>query len=283
MDNDISFEIITLLNPSNEPFDIVYNNRIFRTIPPGKAMRLPKKPFGLLAEKHLIDRMCNAQGRNTNDPLARAHWREKIVLEEDVDNSERVMDPGEIMQRKLDKLNGTNEAEQIAECDVCGTKSFNVVEHKMLNHPLTAATPAAPTPPTQTVATAPAAGLTPAQPTAPIEPIIPANPEVLSATEVAGLPATAPAKPAPSTPAQKDVANVLSGVTGAGGEGHKLGEQKVQEVEAPGTYTINENPTREELIAYGRSIGMNVDEVKTKAFLDTAELDVIKKELAYGI
>lgn len=293
MDTDISFEIITLYNPSKEPFEIVYNNRIFRTIPPGKAMRLPKKPFGILAEKHLIDRMCNLEGKPTNDPIARTAWRKAVVIDEDIDNSEKVLDPSDVMQRKLDRLNNTNESGAVITCDVCGTKSFNLQEHKTLNHPVTV--PQAPTVPVAPVL--PAQQVTVTQPVTPPaqQPLI--TPDQVTKEKVQLVstsdPETIPANPVLNERPQKerrlqsdptdDVKSVISGVTGTvKEEHHELPAQKVEEEQTP-TYTVNPNPTREELISYAKSIGMNIEDPKTKSFLDTADIPTLKKELNYGI
>jgi hypothetical protein len=284
--DDTSFEIVTLKNPSNDPFDIVYNNHIYRTIPAGMAMRLPKKPFGILAEKHLIDRMCNINKQPTNDVAIRAHWRGVIVMEEDVDNGAQPIDPNVIMQRQLDRLNGSNESGEVKTCDTCGVKTFNLHEHNALNHaPAAPVAPAPAAPAIQPAAPAipPAPAVpqyAPPIPTAPVIPAVQAATPVLDGTGGAGLPPIE--KPAPVTDAQKEVAGVLTGVAKKA-DAMVLPEQTVQEVEAPAEYTVDPNPTRETLIAYAASIGMKIDEPKTKAFLDTTPIETLKIELNYGL
>lgn len=276
MDTDISFEIITLYNPSKEPFDIVYNNRIFRSIPSGKAMSLPKKPFGELALKHLIDRMMNENNQPTNDEQQRANWRAKIVLQETKDDATNVIDKEEVLNRNIDRLNNTNESGQIIECPSCGTKTFNLPEHNQLNHPVLSDEPQAPTtatPPPPTPTTGQVAPATPALTATP-----PQNVEVLPGEGTVALPVD---KPAPQTETQKEVANVLQSATR--GEGHQLPEQKLDEEEPKQEYSVNPNPTREELIAHAKSIGMNTEDPKTKHFLETADIEVVKKEVSYGI
>lgn len=284
MDTNVSFEIITLLNPTTEPFDIVYNNTIFRTIPPGKAMRLPKKPFGELAEKHLIDRLCNIHNKSTSDPQARAVYREQIVLEEDVDNTDAPLDPSQFMQRKLDKLNNTNEAEAIKVCDICGTKTFSLGEHKSLNHPV------------ESIITSKAVN---SETLSSQSQVLNTNTEVsqepkLSNGElkaekvevvdgVAGIPIVND-KPAPETKEQKEVADVLSSVKG-GADHQVLAAQDTTADDVPQTYAkpYGEDPTREQLIAFAKTNGVHVDDPKTKEFLDTASIEDIRKQLSYDV
>lgn len=276
--------IVTLLNPSNEDFPIVYNNKIFRTIPPRKAMRLPRKPFGVLAEKHLIDRMCNMENKPTNDPLTREKWRKIIVLDEDQDLSAQPLTPEQVYERQLDKLNRTNEAQQITTCDTCGTKTFNLIEHNMLNHLGTQPTPPAPTQPQATVA-AVTPPVRPVIPQVPIVPTIPDRPEIINSESLMPLPVD---KPAPQTEAQKAAANIIQGVTGkvAKEEGaFTLPEAKEDPpVTTPVDTTPKAPPTREQLIAYARdTLLMKVEDPKTKELLDSAPIDQLIRELNYGM
>lgn len=260
--DDISFEIFTLLNPSNEPFDIIYNNKLFRTIPPGKAIRLPKKPFGLLAEKHLIDRMVQLENKQVNDQLARDKWRAKIVIDENKDLSEGPVDPDTILQRKLDRLNLNDEQSgTIKECQLCNTKTFNIEEHMQLNHA---------TPVTDPVPT----------------PVI--TPEQTNTNSVEIVDGIAPAAisvetPAPQTDAQKHAASILGNVHGKEkGEAYVLPEVQIEDEPAPVIETKRAELTRDTLITYARdTLKMNIDDTRTKTLLETLPIPDLARELGY--
>jgi hypothetical protein len=297
MDSEISFEIYTLRNPSKDPFDIVYNNKIFRTIPPNKAMRLPKKPFGELAEKHLIDRMVQQEGLQINDQQARAKWRAIIVMDEDKDLSDVPLDPEEILKRKLDLLNSTNESEAVQTCESCGVKTFNLNEHNMLNHAgnLAPVEPVAPVLPPVEQVVAPVAPVAPAY-VAPVTPQAPAQevitPESVAAQSVEVIDTNSPEvlppqqHHEPQNDQERRRQNLLSGAVGADEdkkEAYVLPEQTVEEVEAPAAPQQLPPPTRESLIAYARDeLKMNVEDAQTKAILDTKPVEELALELGYG-
>lgn len=279
MDTTFDTRIITLWNKTKKPFDIIYDNKIWRTIPSNHAARIPLKPFGELAKKHLIDALCNENGQPTNDAQIRAKWEAEIILDRDSDNSTEVLTPEEVMKRQFDKLNGDNASETIKECPECHTKVFNLAEHNILNHNVPQ-DPTAQETAQETVQAAPA-------PQAPVEPPAPVNPQATEQAPVIDNGSEMPvpvAKPLPQTPQQKEMAHIIQGAVSNQGA-QVLPEQKEEENPAPAPVEpAKPNPTREELITYARDeLYMNVNDPKTKQFLDTAPLEDLVKELRYGI
>lgn len=128
------FRVVTIKNPSKEPFELVYNNSLTKTIPAGMAMRMPWNPLGMLAHKHLIDRMCNEYNESSGDPAIRAKWSSEILIDDANNLDEAPLNPNQALQRKLDLLNHTNESESVKICETCGIKTFSLPEHNALNH-----------------------------------------------------------------------------------------------------------------------------------------------------
>lgn len=101
------FNIVTIFNPSSEPFQVWYDSELFATIPAGRAVQLTKLIAGDANHgnvKHLIDRMIlkSAGAARKNDPDLRAAWSEKIVLGDQVNSSPVI--PTEIdLAKKLQK------------------------------------------------------------------------------------------------------------------------------------------------------------------------------------
>lgn len=252
MDND-SLATITLLNPSDDPFEVWYNNKLYRTIPPGQVLTLPYPVGERLALKHLIDRMCNINNIPTNDEAARSRFRQQIVVREDRDASAQTLDEFTGMQRKIDLLNKTNASGTIVSCPVCNTKTYNLPEHEMLNHGA-------------------------AQVSAPAIESAPATMAVVPPQTQSAYDATAILRRAtgdndePQTLKEEVVEEVATPVT-----------TTPVPPEAPIEQTKTQ-PTREELIAFARdTLKMNVEDPDTKKAFEVLSIDALVKELSYGI
>lgn len=79
------FDVLTIYNPSETPFEVWYNSELHAVIQPKKAVQLVKLIAGDAhygAVKHLIDRMCRLQGKSVNDPMARNAWYEVVIVKQ---------------------------------------------------------------------------------------------------------------------------------------------------------------------------------------------------------
>jgi len=245
MNND--YRIVTIHNPSSEPFELFYNNSLTKTIPPKGYLKVPWNPLGILAEKHLIDRMCNINKKSTNDKVARGEYQKQILILDENDDTLQNLSESEVLQRKLDLLNKTNSSDMIKTCDMCQVKTFNMSEHKMLNHDE--------------------------------KPPVPPVPQVAPVVETV---ATPPVPQAPVTPLQKESAKILANAVGKSGT-QEFPEQVIED--APeATEQHRGTPTREQLVAFAKDeLLMKVDDPATAKVLAERDIDSLVRELHYPI
>ena len=239
------FRTVVLVNPLSKPFNLEYNKTIARTIPPGKSLRMPWIPLGFLGLKHLIDFCCNENNESTGDPAIRAKWEAIVLIRDDDNMADTPLTPDQVLQRKLDLLNNTNASNMVQTCEKCQTKTFNLKEHNALNHPVV---------PDQTASTPP--------------PPLTEEQKKLQEQQ-------ANLQQVNDQALQAAVANK---------EPVELPEEKVDVTPAVVPNVPKAEPTREELIKYaGDVLKMTLTDAKTMEFLNTADIEVIKKELNYGL
>lgn len=285
---DDSFDVITVYNPSPDPFPVYYNSALQAVIQPGKAIQLVKLVAGdenRGAVKHLIDRMCRLNNKPKNEPAVRSAWIEKIVLRESVNHAPVLT---------------TLEAQALA------------VNQDLAKQPLDVPAPSIPEP----VAPTPSLAQEPTLPTPPApsnnwkfdpmtgkplatKPVITPESVDVSHVEIQSAQATLPpaaasvvnpipvVAPLPVTgdPVADAALNDFRG-NGKDGEARVIGEE-IPAVDAPPpplVPTRPENPTREDLVAYARDVVMmDINEETTRQMLADMPVDQLKNELKYDM
>lgn len=276
-----SFDVLTIYNPSDEPFDVFYNSELHATIQPRKALQLVKLIAGdgnHGAIKHLIDRMCRLQGKQRNEPSVRAAWFEKIVLNQKTSSLPKIPDVidlarqanRELAQQQVDLPTPSidpqpslsvpaDDSSENAKYIASGFKF-----HPVTGVPLTAATPV----------------ITPDQ-------VDTAHVEMQTGT--AATPITAPLPAAPLPHPDPATNAILQGIRTPGsndGTGKVIGEEIDPGSETPYVPEKNwpEAPTKEDLLRYAKDVVMmNVDDPKTRSSLESQTVDQLKDTLKYDV
>lgn len=289
MQND-AFDILTLFNPDKEPFDIVYNKEIHKTIQPGKAVRVIKM-IGSLGLKHLVDRMCQLQGVPINNQAARDAWTKVILV--DLESQQAPVPQTLLDQAKAmtEKLNQTSDLERFL-----ATKALpNAADLPVAAPPTAPAYPVAPPVP------APAAPVVTPQnhwkfdPLTgdPITSVNPAptpettgiTPESIDTSNVeVQVNDTSPIGAAMASignagvPADPSVASILE--REGAKQPHELPE--VADDDTPAAPVITKPRTRENMLAFAKdTLMMNLEDPKTKAELDAMTDDQLDDTLKY--
>lgn len=251
MDNT-NLDIITVFNPDSKPFHIVYDNKSYGTIDPGKARRMPRF-LAKLSVKHLIDQCLNSTSQATSNQVLRDQWAAKIVIDEEVNSMAPSETPDDKLNKELDQLNKNADLDRIL--------------HK---HRSTG------------VDTTSEANFVPGESVAPVVPMqqrpIVENPVIqppIHQNEPASL---TPSEPLPPSNVAESI-----GVTPPSGENKVLPEVDNVTSNPP---TLNESnptePTREQLYTYAeKTLGMTLSDKKTKDTLDLQGIPELIKTLGY--
>lgn len=108
---DDTFDIITIKNPSTDPFEVVYDNKSYGFLMPGQFKRFPRF-LAKLAVKHLIDHCLNKEGLQTNNQAGRDRWSAEIVMEEEI-TALPTSTPQEKLQADVDRMNQGSDLDRI--------------------------------------------------------------------------------------------------------------------------------------------------------------------------
>ena len=265
MRND-AFDILTLYNPDTEPFPIIYGKEMHKVIQPKKAVRVIKM-IGELALKHLVDRMCQKQGKAINDQGARDAWTKVILIDVESNDTPVPQTLEDQAKAMTDKLNNSTDLERFL-------ASKNVTLPQI---PADGGMPATPAPvaPAPTVAPTPKFDPYTGQPLAStVTPeAVAITPESVDTSKVeiqtgdtnpisSAMDSVNVAPPAPSDPA------VASIINRGQGETQVLAEQTIDET-PPTEHVVDSNPTRQQLMDFAQNtLLMDLNDPKTKAELD---------------
>ena len=250
---DTTYDIITIYNPDTNPFTIVYDNKTYGVINPGEQRRLPRF-LAKLAVKHLIDQCLNTAQMATNNVEQREIWAKKIVVNEESQDLMPIDTPEQKLQKEIDELNRSSDLDKV----------LSSAKAQVSDAPPTPATPPSFSPnPIQSISTPPAPAPT---------------------SQVSTEPQNAPLPPKSEPP--KDL-----GVTPPTGESAVLPEVDNTEAAAgtpppvaPPVVNGKAEVTRESLYKYATdTLGMTLNDEKTKATLDAMDLPKLAETLGYDL
>lgn len=260
-----SFDVITIFNPSDRPFEVFFNSELHAVIPSGQAIPLVKMIAGdsnYGAVKHLIDRMCRQQGVPISDPRARARWVSKVIL------SQKVGDMP-IMPTPVDQARAINQSLQSQPLDV-----------------------EVPTLPTSAQPVAPQADwlfdpktgerLAPAKVGIKPEDIDTSHVVIAAAQGGVALPGTGAVALPPHPNPEADA--LLTGIRRTDDDGGRtIGEVPAEDAPpTPPTPTRTLTPTKEELITYANDVlMMNVNDPTTRLELEKQTVAQLMTTLNY--
>lgn len=268
------FDVLTIYNPSETPFEVWYNSELHAVIQPRKAVQLVKLIAGDAqygAVKHLIDRMCRLQGKSVNDPIARNAWYEVVIVKQ-------ARNELPTMPTLLDQA--------------------RVVNQSLAGHPIDVM-------PIKTPPLLDANGVTKKDPTWRFDPVTgerldqkPAiTPDQIDTSHIeiqgaetilppsAGVPNGAiPSAPIRTGDATTD--NILTGIRSTDADDARtIGEvPAVEPPAAPEAPKRTENPTKEDLIAYAKDVlMMDVNDATTRLELEKQDVAQLKDTLKYDV
>mgnify|MGYP000104589597 CR=1 FL=1 len=292
MDNTL--DIITVFNPDNEAFEIRYDNKSYGMIEPGKARRMPRF-LARLTVKHLTDQVLNKLNLATNNVEARNIWLAKIVIDEEVYAMPEAVTPDGKLRNDLSELNRKSDLDRILEKrkvedapttnpnfavpQVTAAPNMTPSPLQPINEaPITVPVAAGETPhPTVEVNVAPAS-VTPSEQLAPAQDVAPI-PSIMQSTVASDLGISAPAGNSMVLPEIDE--EVLDQAPQAAPSEVPAGVDPALAT-APISNGIKVDPTREDLYAYAtNTLGMALDDAKTKAALDGQDIPQLKETLGY--
>lgn len=271
------FQVCTVYNPSNEPFEVFYNSEKFKTIPPRMAVQIIKMIAGnakMGAVKHLVDRMIRQEGliASLNDPVLRAKW-EGVIL---VHTAPSIMPAPQTESEKIHSAQkqAERQAAPVLPPTPTPTHTPNIVPanandkayieagykfHPVDGHELKAA-------PT---------GISAEQVDISKIQMAPDNEPTPNIAVSAAL---------PTDPLHPETNTLLDGIRNTDTEGSRvIGEAPIDEAPpAPDTPTRPENPTREDLMSFAKeALFMDVNDPSTRSRLDAMDVPTLIKELKY--
>jgi len=289
-----SFDVLTVYNPSNEPFPVYYNSELHAVIQPHKAIQLVKLIAGDDQHgniKHLIDRMCRLNKKQKNDPVVRSAWLSKILVSQHVNHLPKIPDLIDLAKQANQSL----AKNPVYDPSIPETPSLSPTP------------PVASTLPSQTAALPPDAqeyinmgykfhpvtGQPLFAPSAP-----PVTPESVDTSHVeiqltpgvpsAAIPGVVPPSPVIPSTGHQQTDTLLAGIRGehSSDDGERVIGEVTDTPETPVTFTKNwpDNPTKEDLLRYAQTVTMlNIEDPKTKLQLEAQSIDELKATLKYDV
>ena len=273
-----AFDVLTIYNPSSQPFPVYYNSELHAIIQPGKAIQLVKLIAGDIengAIKHLIDRMCRLNGKPRNDPNTRNAWYQKVVINHKSNVLPKVLTledqaklaNAELSHHPVDVPPASLTAKPTIDPNSTSVNS-NWKFDPITGAPLTKKTPV----------------ITPDQ-------VDTSNVEIQQTSETlpdasGTSPNSTPTVPPPVHP-DPATNTILEGIRGehTGDDGERvIGEVPPSTEEKPYVPTKNwpDNPTKEDLMRYAKDVTMmNVDDPTTKLALEKQTVEELKATLKY--
>lgn len=267
------FDVLTIYNPSETPFEVWYNSELHAVIQPMKAVQLVKLIAGDAqygAVKHLIDRMCRLQGKSVNDPMARNAWYEVVVVKQT--RNELPTTP-----TLLDQARQVNQS--------LGGHPIDVMPIKTPPMPQLDANGALKKDPAWKFDPVTGERLE-AKPVITPSQIDTSHVEIQSATTPVGAVPTGIMPPAPIRTGDPTTDNILGGIRkGDEEDARTIGEVPAAEAPAaPDEPKRTANPTKEDLITYAKDVLlMDVTDPTTRLELEKQTIEELKSTLKYDI
>lgn len=222
------YDILTLFNPSDEPFPIIYNGQVHKIIQPNQSVRVIKM-IGGLALKHLVDHMLNKENIATNIQAERDRWTSKILQDVETNSAPLELSLDEKLKRTTETLNTTSDLDRFV------TNQNPIQDKRPLFDPYTGER-------------------------------LPDETNVVDKTMSNNHVSSDP---------------IVQGITSTG-ESRTLPEQKMDDAPAETQPQPKSDPTREDLINFAKNtLMMNVEDPKTKAELESQDVEQLKKTLNY--